>query len=179
VIERRGLRNVRKPSKVASHPQCYASSFGAPASSESRTLLITAPTPRGPHKPDPGRGPETQPGPADGPDGDDKKASRNSCTMEEKVMMGIEENLQKCQEQEKVSASEAKQKTGPSLANWFGLRRSKLPALGGRKAETPKGKEDKKEVKRRDWKRHEFHYDSVVWALLTLFTVSTGEGWPQ
>ncbi|XP_056459271.1 voltage-dependent R-type calcium channel subunit alpha-1E [Gadus chalcogrammus] len=38
---------------------------------------------------------------------------------------------------------------------------------------------DKKEVRRRDWKRHEFHYDSVVWALLTLFTVSTGEGWPQ
>ncbi|XP_029285223.1 voltage-dependent R-type calcium channel subunit alpha-1E isoform X2 [Cottoperca gobio] len=38
---------------------------------------------------------------------------------------------------------------------------------------------DKKEVKRREWKRHEFHYDNVVWALLTLFTVSTGEGWPQ
>uniref|UniRef100_A0A6Q2XVE7 EF-hand domain-containing protein n=1 Tax=Esox lucius TaxID=8010 RepID=A0A6Q2XVE7_ESOLU len=26
---------------------------------------------------------------------------------------------------------------------------------------------------------HDFHYDNVVWALLTLFTVSTGEGWPQ
>ncbi|KAM9791173.1 voltage-dependent R-type calcium channel subunit alpha-1E isoform 1-T1 [Syngnathus typhle] len=38
---------------------------------------------------------------------------------------------------------------------------------------------DKKEVKRREWKRHEFHYDNVCWALLTLFTVSTGEGWPQ
>nr|XP_033477259.1 voltage-dependent R-type calcium channel subunit alpha-1E isoform X3 [Epinephelus lanceolatus] len=38
---------------------------------------------------------------------------------------------------------------------------------------------DKKEVKRRDWKRHDFHYDNVIWALLTLFTVSTGEGWPQ
>uniref|UniRef100_A0A3Q2DJ46 Calcium channel, voltage-dependent, R type, alpha 1E subunit a n=1 Tax=Cyprinodon variegatus TaxID=28743 RepID=A0A3Q2DJ46_CYPVA len=37
---------------------------------------------------------------------------------------------------------------------------------------------DKKEVKKRDWKRHEFHYDNVIWALLTLFTVSTGEGWP-
>uniref|UniRef100_A0A8C8A1A1 Calcium channel, voltage-dependent, R type, alpha 1E subunit b n=1 Tax=Oryzias sinensis TaxID=183150 RepID=A0A8C8A1A1_9TELE len=36
-----------------------------------------------------------------------------------------------------------------------------------------------KEVKRREWKRHEFHYDNVCWALLTLFTVSTGEGWPQ
>ncbi|KAM9383867.1 voltage-dependent R-type calcium channel subunit alpha-1E [Pholidichthys leucotaenia] len=38
---------------------------------------------------------------------------------------------------------------------------------------------DKKEVKRREWKRQEFHYDNVIWALLTLFTVSTGEGWPQ
>uniref|UniRef100_A0A8C6VY45 Calcium voltage-gated channel subunit alpha1 E n=1 Tax=Nothobranchius furzeri TaxID=105023 RepID=A0A8C6VY45_NOTFU len=38
---------------------------------------------------------------------------------------------------------------------------------------------DKKEVKKRDWRRHEFHYDNVIWALLTLFTVSTGEGWPQ
>ncbi|XP_068174884.1 voltage-dependent R-type calcium channel subunit alpha-1E [Antennarius striatus] len=38
---------------------------------------------------------------------------------------------------------------------------------------------DKKEMKRREWRRHEFHYDNVIWALLTLFTVSTGEGWPQ
>uniref|UniRef100_A0A670IA08 Voltage-dependent R-type calcium channel subunit alpha n=1 Tax=Podarcis muralis TaxID=64176 RepID=A0A670IA08_PODMU len=35
------------------------------------------------------------------------------------------------------------------------------------------------EVKCRKWKRHEFHYDNIMWALLTLFTVSTGEGWPQ
>ncbi|XP_061634035.1 voltage-dependent R-type calcium channel subunit alpha-1E [Phyllopteryx taeniolatus] len=40
-------------------------------------------------------------------------------------------------------------------------------------------RKDKKEVKKRDWKRHEFHYDNIIWALLTLFTVSTGEGWPQ
>ncbi|XP_035271203.1 voltage-dependent R-type calcium channel subunit alpha-1E isoform X2 [Anguilla anguilla] len=38
---------------------------------------------------------------------------------------------------------------------------------------------NKKEVKSREWKRHDFHYDNIVWALLTLFTVSTGEGWPQ
>uniref|UniRef100_A0A8C7SKM0 Voltage-dependent calcium channel type A subunit alpha-1 n=1 Tax=Oncorhynchus mykiss TaxID=8022 RepID=A0A8C7SKM0_ONCMY len=38
---------------------------------------------------------------------------------------------------------------------------------------------DKQEVKRREWRRHDFHYDNIVWALLTLFTVSTGEGWPQ
>uniref|UniRef100_H0W9Y8 Voltage-dependent P/Q-type calcium channel subunit alpha n=1 Tax=Cavia porcellus TaxID=10141 RepID=H0W9Y8_CAVPO len=40
---------------------------------------------------------------------------------------------------------------------------------------------EKNEVKARDreWKKYEFHYDNVLWALLTLFTVSTGEGWPQ
>ncbi|XP_029473647.1 voltage-dependent R-type calcium channel subunit alpha-1E isoform X4 [Rhinatrema bivittatum] len=38
---------------------------------------------------------------------------------------------------------------------------------------------NKMEVKHREWKRHEFHYDNIIWALLTLFTVSTGEGWPQ
>nr|KAF6479265.1 calcium voltage-gated channel subunit alpha1 A [Molossus molossus] len=40
---------------------------------------------------------------------------------------------------------------------------------------------EKNEVKARDreWKKYDFHYDNVLWALLTLFTVSTGEGWPQ
>uniref|UniRef100_A0A672KFS8 Ion transport domain-containing protein n=1 Tax=Sinocyclocheilus grahami TaxID=75366 RepID=A0A672KFS8_SINGR len=37
---------------------------------------------------------------------------------------------------------------------------------------------DKKKEKR-EWKRRDFHYDNIMWALLTLFTVSTGEGWPQ
>ncbi|XP_068588557.1 voltage-dependent N-type calcium channel subunit alpha-1B-like isoform X3 [Cebidichthys violaceus] len=31
----------------------------------------------------------------------------------------------------------------------------------------------------REWKKYDFHYDNVLWAFLTLFTVSTGEGWPQ
>ncbi|XP_066568568.1 calcium channel, voltage-dependent, N type, alpha 1B subunit, a [Amia ocellicauda] len=30
----------------------------------------------------------------------------------------------------------------------------------------------------RVWKKYDFHYDNVLWAFLTLFTVSTGEGWP-
>uniref|UniRef100_A0A8C6KJU4 Voltage-dependent P/Q-type calcium channel subunit alpha-1A n=1 Tax=Nothobranchius furzeri TaxID=105023 RepID=A0A8C6KJU4_NOTFU len=40
---------------------------------------------------------------------------------------------------------------------------------------------DKDDVKaeKREWKKYDFHYDNVAWALLTLFTVSTGEGWPQ
>uniref|UniRef100_A0A8C4MAP5 Voltage-dependent R-type calcium channel subunit alpha n=1 Tax=Equus asinus asinus TaxID=83772 RepID=A0A8C4MAP5_EQUAS len=42
---------------------------------------------------------------------------------------------------------------------------------------TDSSKDTEKEC--REWKRHEFHYDNIIWALLTLFTVSTGEGWPQ
>uniref|UniRef100_A0A8C4QZD7 Calcium voltage-gated channel subunit alpha1 B n=1 Tax=Eptatretus burgeri TaxID=7764 RepID=A0A8C4QZD7_EPTBU len=38
---------------------------------------------------------------------------------------------------------------------------------------------DSVKVAKREWKRFEFHYDNVIWALLTLFTVSTGEGWPK
>uniref|UniRef100_A0A4W3HZB1 Calcium voltage-gated channel subunit alpha1 B n=1 Tax=Callorhinchus milii TaxID=7868 RepID=A0A4W3HZB1_CALMI len=34
------------------------------------------------------------------------------------------------------------------------------------------------EAQPREWKKYDFHYDNVLWALLTLFTVSTGEGWP-
>uniref|UniRef100_A0AAR2LIS3 Voltage-dependent N-type calcium channel subunit alpha n=1 Tax=Pygocentrus nattereri TaxID=42514 RepID=A0AAR2LIS3_PYGNA len=39
---------------------------------------------------------------------------------------------------------------------------------------------DKDEVsaETRLWKKYDFHYDNVLWAFLTLFTVSTGEGWP-
>uniref|UniRef100_A0AAY4EPM9 Voltage-dependent N-type calcium channel subunit alpha n=1 Tax=Denticeps clupeoides TaxID=299321 RepID=A0AAY4EPM9_9TELE len=37
----------------------------------------------------------------------------------------------------------------------------------------------KVDVKEREWKKYEFHYDNVLWAFLTLFTVSTGEGWPM
>uniref|UniRef100_A0A669D3L7 Voltage-dependent N-type calcium channel subunit alpha n=1 Tax=Oreochromis niloticus TaxID=8128 RepID=A0A669D3L7_ORENI len=37
---------------------------------------------------------------------------------------------------------------------------------------------DEVTAKPRVWKKYEFHYDNVLWAFLTLFTVSTGEGWP-
>ena len=60
-------------------------------------------------------------------------------------MLGIEENLHKSQEQERNI--EAKQKSGSSLANWFGFRKSKLPAPSGKKADPPKVKEEKKEQK--------------------------------
>ncbi|XP_051814502.1 nck-associated protein 5-like isoform X4 [Acanthochromis polyacanthus] len=66
-------------------------------------------------------------------------------TIEEKVMLGIEENLHKSQEQER--SIEVKQKSGSSLANWFGFRKSKLPAPSSKKTDPPKVKEDKREQK--------------------------------
>ncbi|GLD51491.1 nck-associated protein 5 isoform X1 [Lates japonicus] len=66
-------------------------------------------------------------------------------TIEEKVMLGIEENLHKSHEQER--GNDVKQKSGSTLANWFGFRKSKLPAPSGKKTDPPKVKEDKKEQK--------------------------------
>ncbi|XP_059583410.1 nck-associated protein 5 isoform X1 [Alligator mississippiensis] len=68
-------------------------------------------------------------------------------TIEEKVMLCIQENVQKGQGQNKSPTSETKQKTGPSLASWFGFRKSKLPALSSRKTEAPKTKVEKKDSK--------------------------------
>lgn len=62
-------------------------------------------------------------------------------------MMGIKEKAQRSQEQDKVASSEPRQKTAPSLANWFGLRRSKLPALSSKKVESSRSREEKKEPK--------------------------------
>ncbi|XP_040459798.1 nck-associated protein 5 isoform X3 [Falco naumanni] len=68
-------------------------------------------------------------------------------TIEEKVMLCIQENVQKGQGQTKSPTVETKQKTGPSIASWFGFRKSKLPALSSRKADVPKTKVEKKDVK--------------------------------
>ncbi|XP_061579807.1 nck-associated protein 5-like isoform X3 [Cololabis saira] len=66
-------------------------------------------------------------------------------TIEEKVMLGIEENLHKSQEQDRTT--EVKQKSGSSIANWFGFRKSKLPAPSSKKTDPPKVKEEKREQK--------------------------------
>lgn len=34
-------------------------------------------------------------------------------------------------------------------------------------------------VEERKWKPKDFHFDDVLNAMLTLFTVSTFEGWPE
>uniref|UniRef100_A0A8C5TNI8 NCK associated protein 5 n=2 Tax=Malurus TaxID=55806 RepID=A0A8C5TNI8_9PASS len=68
-------------------------------------------------------------------------------TIEEKVMLCIQENVQKGQGQTKSPTVETKQKTGPSIASWFGFRKSKLPALSSRKSDVPKTKVEKKDAK--------------------------------
>ena len=40
------------------------------------------------------------------------------------------------------------------------------------------GNVDKPVSKEREWSRNRFHFDDVSKAMLTLFTVSTFEGWP-
>lgn len=64
--------------------------------------------------------------------------------IEEKVMKGIEENVLRLQVQDKGHATEVKVKTSSGIASWFGLKKSKLPALNKR-SEFSKGKNDKKE----------------------------------
>ncbi|KAJ8258223.1 hypothetical protein GJAV_G00194530 [Gymnothorax javanicus] len=57
--------------------------------------------------------------------------------IEQKVMKGIEENILKLQPAETKRASS-------SIASWFGLRKSKLPALS-RKSDVARPKEDRRE----------------------------------
>ncbi|XP_029695654.1 nck-associated protein 5-like [Takifugu rubripes] len=130
------LRNLPgKAAKVSSHAQFKPPPFSVNSSQNQGDV---------PHdkevKPQKGS-------PDQGSELEEKRTSTTACTIEEKVMLGIKENAQKCQEQEKIAASESKQKTGPSLANWFGLRKSKLPSLSGKKADSTKAKDEKKELK--------------------------------
>ncbi|KAM8864798.1 nck-associated protein 5-like isoform 2-T2 [Spinachia spinachia] len=67
--------------------------------------------------------------------------------IEQKVMKGIEENMLKLQEQDRgAQVSEVKQKASNGIASWFGLKKSKLPALS-RKTDATKTKDEKKEWK--------------------------------
>ncbi|XP_052491944.1 nck-associated protein 5 [Budorcas taxicolor] len=70
-----------------------------------------------------------------------------SPTIEEKVMLCIQENVEKGQVQTKSTTVEAKPKPGPSFASWFGFRRSRLPALSSRKMDVSKTKAEKKDAK--------------------------------
>uniref|UniRef100_A0A8C9RZF2 Nck-associated protein 5-like n=1 Tax=Scleropages formosus TaxID=113540 RepID=A0A8C9RZF2_SCLFO len=70
---------------------------------------------------------------------DDRRpfASGPQSAIEQKVMKGIEENMLKLQEQDRGHMAEVKQKASNGIASWFGLKKSKLPALN-RKPEMSK-----------------------------------------
>ncbi|XP_053522776.1 nck-associated protein 5 isoform X3 [Artibeus jamaicensis] len=70
-----------------------------------------------------------------------------SPTIEEKVMLCIQENVEKGQVQTKSMSVEGKARPGPSFASWFGFRRSRLPALSSRKMDVSKTKVEKKDLK--------------------------------
>lgn len=70
-----------------------------------------------------------------------------SPSIEEKVMLCIQENVEKGQVQTKATSVEAKPRPGPSFASWFGFRRSRLPALSSRKMEASKPSVEKKDGK--------------------------------
>ncbi|XP_057601104.1 nck-associated protein 5 [Hippopotamus amphibius kiboko] len=70
-----------------------------------------------------------------------------SPTIEEKVMLCIQENVEKGQVQTKSTSVDVKPKPGPSFASWFGFRRSRLPALSSRKMDVSKTKAEKKDAK--------------------------------
>uniref|UniRef100_A0A8C5NJ86 NCK associated protein 5 like n=1 Tax=Junco hyemalis TaxID=40217 RepID=A0A8C5NJ86_JUNHY len=77
-----------------------------------------------------GGGPHKTPAEAAEPTGPAASGAGHSA-IEEKVMKGIEENVLRLQGQERAPGAEAKGKAA-GLASWFGLRRSKLPALSRR-----------------------------------------------
>lgn len=67
----------------------------------------------------------------------EKRLSVPQSSIEQKVMRGIQENVLKLQEQDQGQAPEMKQKASNGIASWFGLKKSKLPALN-RKPEMSK-----------------------------------------
>lgn len=78
------------------------------------------------------------PGPTDQSPGPEGPVPHSA--IEEKVMKGIEENVLRLQGQERAPGSEAKHRNTSSIASWFGLKKSKLPALN-RRTEAAKNKE--------------------------------------
>ncbi|KAM5179402.1 nck-associated protein 5-like [Mantella aurantiaca] len=64
--------------------------------------------------------------------------------IEEKVMKGIKENMLRLQEQHRSPSSDPKQRNSSGIASWFGLKKSKLPALS-RRPEAGRVKDDKRD----------------------------------
>ncbi|XP_036058887.1 nck-associated protein 5 [Onychomys torridus] len=76
-------------------------------------------------------------------------------SIEEKVMLCIQENVEKGQVQTKSASVEVKPRAGPSFTSWFGFRKSRLPALSSKRMETSKSKVEKKDTKLKSERKKE------------------------
>ncbi|XP_064354597.1 nck-associated protein 5-like [Dromaius novaehollandiae] len=138
-----GGRPPAPPAKAARSPH------GSPTKAPAKPPAGKAAAPRGdepkaPKAPAAARkapaGPEPPPAAAAGAAVAGAAGAAGHSAIEEKVMKGIEENVLRLQGQEKAPAGEVKPKAAGGLASWFGLRKSKLPALS-RRAEAAKGRD--------------------------------------
>ncbi|XP_050186935.1 nck-associated protein 5-like [Myiozetetes cayanensis] len=127
-----GARSHRQDPRgpPAPPPSLSRSPHGSPTKLPTKAAAGKSGAPRGeePSGAKAGGGPH-KPSAAPEPTGPVPGAAGHSA-IEEKVMKGIEENVLRLQGQERAPGAEAKGKAG--LASWFGLRRSKLPALSRR-----------------------------------------------
>nr|XP_030690985.1 nck-associated protein 5-like isoform X1 [Globicephala melas] len=148
---------AKVPTSTPSLGKPNKSPHGSPTKLPSKSPTKVVPRPVAPPatkeapKPDKGKGPPwadssgttaqptpPAPGPADPGPGPEGRAPHSA--IEEKVMKGIEENMLRLQGQERAPGTEAKHRNASSIASWFGLKKSKLPALN-RRTEAAKGKE--------------------------------------
>ncbi|XP_044535658.1 nck-associated protein 5-like [Gracilinanus agilis] len=140
---------VKLPTTVPSSGKPNKSPHGSPTKLPSKSPTKVVPrgaspqVPKDPGKPEKGKGPPwadygtpSQPGPkAGGPEGPALHSA-----IEEKVMKGIEENVLRLQGQDRAPSAEAKHRNSSSIVSWFGLKKSKLPALS-RRADPGKNKD--------------------------------------
>nr|XP_032600715.2 LOW QUALITY PROTEIN: nck-associated protein 5-like [Taeniopygia guttata] len=122
----------RTPSRTPPTPPAKASRspHGSPTKLPTKAGKAGAPRGEEPAAAKAGGGPHKSPADPAEPTGPAPSAAGHSA-IEEKVMKGIEENVLRLQGQERAPGAEAKGKAA-GLASWFGLRRSKLPALSRR-----------------------------------------------
>uniref|UniRef100_A0A3B3RNN3 NCK associated protein 5 like n=1 Tax=Paramormyrops kingsleyae TaxID=1676925 RepID=A0A3B3RNN3_9TELE len=138
---------TKVPSKSPSKP-AQAASNPRPTKTSQDDRVSQKPSPRsedkskftGSKKKSPACVESAPPGPLKSAEAmDDRRpfVSAPQSAIEQKVMKGIEENMLKLQEQDRGHAAEVKQKASNGIASWFGLKKSKLPALS-RKPEMSK-----------------------------------------
>uniref|UniRef100_A0A8C5P5D7 NCK-associated protein 5-like n=1 Tax=Jaculus jaculus TaxID=51337 RepID=A0A8C5P5D7_JACJA len=148
---------VKVPTSAPSLGKPNKSPHSSPTKLPSKSPTKVVPRPglppgtKEPPKPDKGKGPPWAdcgstlgqattpvPGPTNPSQGPEGPAPHSA--IEEKVMKGIEENVLRLQGQERAPCPEVKHRNTSSIASWFGLKKSKLPALN-RRAEATKNKE--------------------------------------